>query len=79
MTQRRDERTPKQLSQERKLAATIDGRAAMQELAERAAFVAKNTARLRELRLAKEAEAAREAADAPPVVKAAKKVRTGKA
>jgi hypothetical protein len=72
MTERRGERTPKQLAQERKLAATADGRAAMQEIAERAAFVAKNTMRLRELRLAKEAREAAEAAKAPP----AKKART---
>ena len=77
MTRRKDERTPKQISQERKLAASIDGRAAMQEIAERAAFVEKNTARLRELRLAKEAQDAREAAEAPPV-KPAKKTRTTK-
>ena len=78
MARRRDERTPKQLSQDRKLAASADGRAAMQELAERAAFVAKNTARLRELRLAKEAQQAREALEAPPPVKPAKKTRTTK-
>ena len=66
MTKPKSERTPKQLSQERKLAATIDGRAAMKELADRAAFVEKNTLRLRELRLAKEVQEALAATEAPP-------------
>ena len=78
MTRRKDERTPKQLALDRKLAASADGRAALQEIAERAAFVAKNTARLRELRLAKEAQEASEAAEAPPVTPA-KKTRASKA
>jgi hypothetical protein len=69
----RDERTPKQVSQDRKLAAAADGRVAMQEIAERAAFVAKNTARLRELRLEKEASDARAVAEAPPAEPAKKK------
>jgi hypothetical protein len=66
VTKRKEERTPKQISQERKLAASIDGRAAMVERTERAAFVEKNTARLRALRLAKEAQDAAEALAAPP-------------
>jgi hypothetical protein len=65
VTKPKDKRTSKQISQERELAATIDGRAATKELADRAAFVEKNTLRLRELRLAKEAEALA-AAEAPP-------------
>lgn len=76
MTRRKDERTPKQLSQDRKLAAEADGRAAMLEIAERAAFVKKKTARLRELRLAKEAQEARAVAEAPPEKPAKKRCTT---
>lgn len=72
MPRRKDERTPKQLAQDRKLAASADGRAALQEIAERAAFVETNTARLRELRLAKKAREVAEAAKTPPAKPARK-------
>lgn len=78
MARPRTERTPKQVLYDRKFAAAADGRAAMQERAERDAFVEKNTARLREMRLAKEALAASEA-PAEVAAKPAKQKRTVKA
>ena len=66
MPRRKDDRTPRQVAHDRKLDVSAHGRTAMQELAEREVFVRKNTARLRELRLAKEAL---EAPPAAPVTK----------
>ena len=60
-----DERSPKELAQEKRERAAAEGRSAMAEIAARSAFIAKNTIRLRELRLAKEA-ADREAQAALP-------------
>jgi hypothetical protein len=60
-----DDRSRKELAQEKRERAAAEGRTAMAEIAARNAFVAKNTIRLRELRLAKEA-AEREAAAALP-------------
>ena len=79
MSKKPDDRSPKQIAQDRKAQAAADGRSAMIEIAERAAFVAKNTARLRELRLAKEAEDAKALAEAPPkpVKKAKRAPKTG--
>ena len=64
MPRRKDQRAPMQLAHDRKLAGSAHARTAMQEIAERAAFVDRNTARLRELRLAKEAQA-RQALETP--------------
>ena len=50
-----DDRSRKELAQEKRERAAAEGRTAMAEIAARSAFVAKNTLRLRELRLAKEA------------------------
>ena len=63
-----DERSRKELAQEKRDRAAAEGRSAMAEIAARSAFVAKNTIRLRELRLAKEA-ADREAQAAEPARK----------
>jgi hypothetical protein len=60
-----DEPSPKESAQERRDRVAAEGRSAMAEIAARNAFVAKNTIRLRELRLAKEA-ADREAQAALP-------------
>jgi hypothetical protein len=60
-----DERSRKELAQEKRDRVAAEGRSAMAEIAARNAFVAKNTIRLRELRLAKEA-ADREAQAALP-------------
>jgi hypothetical protein len=60
-----DDRSRKEIAQEKRERAAAEGRSAMAEIAARNAFVAKNTIRLRELRLAKEA-ADREAAAALP-------------
>jgi hypothetical protein len=60
-----DERSRKELAQEKRERAAAEGRSAMAEIATRNAFVAKNMTRLRELRLAKEA-ADREAQAALP-------------
>jgi hypothetical protein len=79
LSKKRDDRSPKEIAQDKKERAAADGRAAMVEIAERAAFVAKNTAKLRELRLAKEAaEREREAAEPPKPAKK-KASRTKKA
>jgi hypothetical protein len=69
-----DERSPKESPQERRERAAAEGRSAMAEIAARNAFVAKNTIRLRELRLAKEA-ADREAQAALPRQLGAKPAR----
>jgi hypothetical protein len=60
-----EERSRKELAQEKRDRLAAEGRSAMAEIAARNAFVAKNTARLRDLRLAKEA-ADREAQAALP-------------
>ncbi|MFO1109636.1 MAG: hypothetical protein U1E61_10670 [Bradyrhizobium sp.] len=60
-----EERSRKELAQEKRERLAAEGRSAMAEIAARNAFVAKNTLRLRELRLAKEA-ADREAEAALP-------------
>ena len=60
-----EERSRKELAQEKRDRLAAEGRSAMAEIASRNAFIAKNTARLRELRLAKEA-ADREAQAALP-------------
>jgi hypothetical protein len=75
-----DERSRKELAEERRERAAAEGRSAMAEIAARNAFVAKNMIRLRELRLAKEA-ADREAQVAlpPEPVKRSKKKRLGSA
>ena len=69
----------KESQAEKREKAAVEGKAAMVERAQRAAFVEKNTVRLREMRLAKEA-AEREAlaaAPPPPKTKAkAKKVKS---
>ena len=66
-----DERSRKEQAQEKRDRAAAEGRSAMAEIAARNAFVAKNTIRLRELRLAKEA-ADREAQAALPLEPARK-------
>lgn len=75
-----DERSRKELAADKRERIASEGRSAMAEIASRNAFIAKNTARLRELRLAKEA-ADREAQAAlpPEPVKKAKKKRAGAA
>ena len=74
-----DEPSPKESAQEKRERAAAEGRSAMAEIAARNAFVAKNTIRLRELRLAKEA-ADREAQAALPREPAKKpKKRVGSA
>ena len=69
-----DERSPKELAQEKRERTAAEGRSAMAEIAARNAFVAKNTMRLMELRLAKEA-ADREAQAALPPEPAVKPAR----
>jgi hypothetical protein len=71
-----DNRSSKDIAAEKRLRAAADGKTAMAERAARDAFVEKNTLRLRELRIAKEA-AEREAllANPPPPAKAAKAVK----
>ena len=75
-----DERSRKESAQEKRERTAAEGRSAMAEIAARNAFVAKNTIRLRELRLAKEA-ADREAQAALPLepVTKPKKKRVGTA
>jgi hypothetical protein len=67
--------TRKQIVQDKRNRAVVDSKSAMAEIAAREAFVVKNTARLRELRLAKEAKEREELASAPPVAKAKAKSR----
>jgi hypothetical protein len=50
-----DDRSRKELAQEKRERLAAEGKSAMAEIAQRNSFIAKNTARLRELRLAKEA------------------------
>jgi hypothetical protein len=69
-----DGRSRQEITREKRERAAAEGVAAMAEIAKRNAFVAKNTLRLRELRLAKEA-AEREAAAAMPPAPAKKSTR----
>ena len=72
-----EERSRKELAQEKRERLAAEGRSAMAEVAARNAFIAKNTLRLRELRLAKEA-ADREAQAAlppEPATKSKKKIK----
>ena len=75
-----EERSRKELAQEKRDRTAAEGKSAMAEIAARNAFVAKNTMRLRELRLAKEAaEREQEAALPPEPVKKSKKKRVSPA
>jgi hypothetical protein len=69
-----EERSRKELAQEKRERTAAEGKSAMAEIAARKAFIAKNTIRLRELRLAKEA-ADREAQAALPPEPAVKPAR----
>jgi hypothetical protein len=71
-----DERSRKELAQEKRERAAAEGKSAMAEINARNAFIAKNTLRLRELRLAKEAadREAKAALPPKPVKKSKKKV-----
>ena len=69
-----EDRSRKELAQEKRDRLAAEGKSAMVEIAQRNAFIAKNTARLRELRLAKEAaDREAEALLPPKPVKKAKK------
>jgi hypothetical protein len=69
-----DDRSRKEIAQEKRERVQAEGKSAMAEIAQRNAFVAKNTARLRELRLAKEAaDREAEALLPPKPVKKSKK------
>jgi hypothetical protein len=72
-----EDRSRKELAQEKRERLAAEGKSAMVEIAQRNAFVAKNTARLRELRLAKEAADREAEALLPP--KPAKKTKKKKA
>jgi hypothetical protein len=75
-----DERSRKELAQEKRERAAEEGRSAMAEIAARNAFVAKNTIRLRELRLAKEAaDREAQAVPSPEQASRSKKKRAGSA
>jgi hypothetical protein len=69
-----DDRSRKEIAQEKRERAAAEGKSAMAEVNARNAFVAKNTIRLRELRLAKEAaDREAEALLPPKPVKKSKK------
>ena len=69
-----DDRSRKELAQEKRERNAAEGKSAMAEINARNAFIAKNTLRLRELRLAKEAaDREAEAALPPKPVKKSKK------
>ena len=69
-----DDRSRKEIAQEKRERAAAEGKSAMAEVNARNAFIAKNTIRLRELRLAKEAaDREAEALLPPKPVKKAKK------
>jgi hypothetical protein len=69
-----DDRSRKELAQEKRERTAAEGKSAMAEINARNAFIAKNTLRLRELRLAKEAaDREAEAALPPKPVKKSKK------
>jgi hypothetical protein len=61
-----DDRSRKEIAQEKRDRVAAEGKSAMAEINARNAFIAKNTLRLRELRLAKEAADREAAANAPP-------------
>ena len=69
-----EDRSRKELAQEKRDRTAAEGKSAMAEINARNAFIAKNTVRLRELRLAKEAaDREAEALLPPKPVKKAKK------
>jgi len=69
-----DDRSRKEIAQEKRERTAAEGKSAMAEVNARNAFIAKNTIRLRELRLAKEAaDREAEALLPPKPVKKAKK------
>jgi hypothetical protein len=69
-----DDRSRKEIAQEKRERAAAEGKSAMAEVNARNAFIAKNTIRLRELRLAKEAaDREAEALLPPKPVKKSKK------
>ncbi len=75
MNKKVGENTPsKQIALEKRERASAEGRSAMAEIAARNAFVQKNTARLKEMRLAKEAAER----DLPPPEVPAKPVKKTK-
>jgi hypothetical protein len=75
-----DGRSRQEIAREKRERAAAEGKSAMAEIAARNAFIAKNTLRLRELRLAKEAaEREQEAALPPEPVKKSKKKRVSPA
>ena len=61
-----DDHSRKESAQEKRERLAAEGKSAMAEIAQRNAFIATNTIRLRELRLAKEAADREAAAAAPP-------------
>lgn len=67
-----DNRSPKEIAAAKRERAAADGKSAMAEHAARQAFVEKNTIRLRELRLAKEAAEREALLTNPPPAKAVK-------
>ena len=71
-----DERSRKELAQEKRERTASEGKSAMAEINARSAFIVKNTLRLRELRLAKEAADREAEAALPP--KPAKKSKKKK-
>ena len=71
-----DERSRRELAQEKRERTAAEGKSAMAEINARNAFIAKNTLRLRELRLAKEAADREAEAALPP--KPAKKSKKKK-
>jgi hypothetical protein len=69
-----DDRSRKEIAQEKRDRVAAEGKSAMAEISARNAFIAKNTLRLRELRLAKEAaDREAEALLPPKPVKKSKK------
>jgi hypothetical protein len=69
-----DDRSRKEIAQEKRDRVAAEGKSAMAEINARNAFIAKNTLRLRELRLAKEAaDREAEALLPPKPVKKSKK------
>ena len=74
MNSSNDDRSRKEIAQEKRERTAAEGKSAMAEVNARNAFIAKNTIRLRELRLAKEAaDREAEALLPPKPVKKAKK------
>ena len=74
MNSSNDDRSRKEIAQEKRDRVAAEGKSAMAEINARNAFIAKNTLRLRELRLAKEAaDREAEALLPPKPVKKSKK------